>query len=71
MSEPTRTYTNGEISVEWRPELCTKCESCWRGLPAVFNPEKRPWVTMAGATTEQITAQVNECPTGALSIGKA
>lgn len=63
-----RTYTNGEINVKWQSDLCTKCEACWRGLPAVFDPSARPWVRMSAATTEEIRSQVEKCPSGALSI---
>lgn len=63
-----RTYTNGEINVLWDSDLCTHCKNCWLGLPEVFNPDMRPWVNMEGATTQQITEQVNECPSGALLV---
>lgn len=63
-----RKYTNGEITVHWQSELCTHCEACWKGLPAVFNPESRPWVNMVGATTKEIADQVEQCPSGTLSI---
>lgn len=61
-----RTYTNGEINVLWDSDLCTKCETCWRGLPQVFNPSARPWVNIEGASTEEIVEQVKQCPSGAL-----
>lgn len=69
MSQPTRVYSNGEISVEWRPELCIHCQACINGLPQVFDLNKRPWVNIHGATTEEIRKQVTECPSAALSIG--
>lgn len=61
-----REYTNGELTVLWDSDKCTHCEACWRGLPQVFDPNARPWVNMAGATTEEIFAQVAQCPSGAL-----
>lgn len=72
MNPPTRTYSNGQIIVEWRPELCVHCENCFRGLPSVFDPSKskRPWVNINGATTVEIERQVADCPSGALSITK-
>jgi putative redox protein len=70
MSTPTRTYTNGEIVVEWRPELCIHCQECFNGLPQVFDPNKRPWVNINGASSQEIIDQVNKCPSQALSIGK-
>lgn len=69
MSEPTRVYENSSIRVEWRPELCIKCQLCHTGLPQVFDPEKRPWVNIEGAEPEAIAKQVARCPTGALSLG--
>lgn len=68
MSEPTRSYDNGEIVVEWRPELYVHCEVCISGLPQVFNLQARPWVNVNAATTEEIRNQVRQCPDGALSI---
>jgi uncharacterized Fe-S cluster protein YjdI len=64
----TRTYDNGEIKVLWQSELCTHCGECHKGLPAVFNPDARPWVNMNGATSEEIKTQVEKCPSGALTI---
>ena len=63
-----RRYTNGEITVVWEPSKCLHSQTCFRGLPTVFDPRKRPWVTMAGAPTEAITAQVGRCPSGALTL---
>lgn len=68
MSDPTRSYDNGEVIVEWRKELCVHCEVCVIGLPQVFNVNKRPWVDVSTATTEQIVSQVELCPSGALRI---
>ena len=63
-----RDYTNGEITVLWRPDKCVHCKACINGLPAVFDMDKRPWVNMAGATSDEIRKQVAECPDGALSV---
>ena len=60
-------YTNGPVTVVWKPEFCKHSSRCVTQLPKVFNLQERPWVNMQGATTEQIAAQVNKCPTGALS----
>jgi uncharacterized Fe-S cluster protein YjdI len=48
-----REYTNGELTVLWDSDKCGHCELCWRELPSVFNPEARPWVSMAGGPTDQ------------------
>jgi putative redox protein len=67
MDEPTIRYTNGEITVLWKPKRCIHSGTCVRGLPRVFNVAARPWVNMLGATTEEIRAQVERCPSGALT----
>lgn len=61
-----REYTNGELTVLWDSDKCTHCEACYTGLPQVFDPNARPWVNMAGATTDEIFVQVAQCPSGAL-----
>jgi uncharacterized Fe-S cluster protein YjdI len=65
--DTTREYTDDKITVVWKPDLCIHSSICWKGLNAVFNPDKRPWIMMNGATSEQIAGQVDKCPSGALS----
>ena len=62
-----KRYTNGEVTVVWQPSLCVHSAICFRGLPAVFNPLRRPWVVLDDHTTDAIIAQVEDCPSGALS----
>jgi len=68
--EKKHTYTNEDITVVWKPELCRHSARCATQLPTVFNPAARPWINMDGATSEEIREQVAKCPTGALSIAK-
>jgi uncharacterized Fe-S cluster protein YjdI len=67
MSLDTLKYTNGEVTVVWKPKTCIHSTICWKGLAEVFNPKERPWIKMEGATTEKIIEQVRHCPSGALS----
>lgn len=68
MNEITKRYSNGEVTVVWKPSLCTHSTNCFRGLPEVFDPRRRPWVTIDGAESAAVVAQVERCPSGALSI---
>jgi uncharacterized Fe-S cluster protein YjdI len=68
MPKQTHRYTNGEVTVIWKPEQCIHSKICWTQLRDVFDPAKRPWVNMEGADTQAIIDQVKKCPSGALSF---
>ncbi|HKK74381.1 MAG TPA: (4Fe-4S)-binding protein [Saprospiraceae bacterium] len=63
----TKEYTNGEVTIVWKSNLCTHSKNCVNGLPAVFDVEARPWINAEGASTQDIIDQVNKCPSGALT----
>ncbi len=70
MKSVTKHYSNGEVTIVWKNEMCIHSTICWKnatGLPDVFNPAERPWIKAEGATTDQIISQVDKCPSGALS----
>lgn len=61
-------YSNGDVTIVWKPELCIHSANCVKGLPEVFHPNDKPWITPEKANSEQIIAQVAKCPSGALSM---
>ncbi len=66
----TKKYSNGEVTIVWKPGQCIHSAICWKhpdGLIRVFNPSERPWIKPDGASTKEIIEQVNKCPSGALS----
>ena len=67
MENIIKKYSNGEVTIVWRPGLCQHAAFCWKGLPGVFDPNARPWIDPSGASTEEIIGQVEKCPSGALS----
>lgn len=62
------SYTNGEITVVWKSDLCTHSANCVRNLSEVFQPKERPWIKIDGADSAKIVETVGKCPSGALSI---
>ena len=63
-----KTYPKEDIKVGWGASKCTHSANFVKGLPSVFDINKRPWINVEGATRQQIIDQVAKCPSGALSI---
>tara|TARA_B100000780_G_scaffold267800_1_gene225206 strand:+ start:1793 stop:1996 length:204 start_codon:yes stop_codon:yes gene_type:complete len=63
-----KEYTNGEITILWKPELCIHSGVCVKTLPQVYNPKERPWIKIENATSVELVKQVSKCPSKALSI---
>ncbi len=61
-------YPNDEITVVWRPPLCQHSGICINGLPEVFDVQRKKWINLNGASSEEIIDQVKKCPSGALSF---
>lgn len=67
MSKDTHKYTNGEVTIVWKPGICIHSGICARGLPGVFDPKRKPWIDMSQSDTDRMIEQVKKCPSGALS----
>ncbi|MES2776292.1 MAG: (4Fe-4S)-binding protein [Bacteroidota bacterium] len=67
MPQKTFHYTNGDITIAWKPEICIHSTICFKGLSEVFDPRRKPWIDMGRVATERIMDQVSRCPSGALS----
>ena len=67
MRNITKKYTTDELTVIWKPQLCTHSAKCFNGLPNVFDPRVKPWITPENATREEIMKQIDQCPSKALS----
>ena len=63
-----KEYSNGEITVVWKSELCQHAGICVKTLPKLYNPKERPWIKVENATTEELKDQVNQCPSRALTF---
>lgn len=65
--EIVKEYSNGELTVIWKPKKCIHSEICVKTLPEVYNPNEKPWIKPGNATTEQLKDQISKCPSGALT----
>lgn len=63
----THEYSNGEVTVVWKPDVCIHSGNCAKNLAAVFRPQERPWIQVENASSEEIMRAIDKCPSGALS----
>ena len=66
MSGRVQSYENEEIVVTFDPERCQHTAICLRGLPQVFDIKRKRWIDVKGANADQLAAQIDQCPSGAL-----
>ena len=62
-----RTYRGPAIEVGFDIDLCIHAAECTRGLSAVFDRARQPWILLDNANAEEVSAIVERCPTGALT----
>ena len=62
-----KEYKNEDITIHWEQSKCIHAGVCVRTLPQVFNPKERPWIKIENASSEELKAQITNCPSGALS----
>ena len=63
-----KEYSNGEITIKWQPKKCQHAAVCVETLPKVYKPKAIPWIVIENATTEELKAQIRNCPSGALNF---
>jgi uncharacterized Fe-S cluster protein YjdI len=61
-----KTYADTEVDVSFDPEVCIHAAKCGRGLSAVFDTQRRPWIVPNAAEADEVVAQVGRCSSGAL-----
>jgi CDGSH-type Zn-finger protein/uncharacterized Fe-S cluster protein YjdI len=67
MPEKVRTYESPAIRIVYDPVRCIHAAECVRGLRAVFDPDRRPWIDPSNAAADDVAAVISRCPTGALA----
>jgi uncharacterized Fe-S cluster protein YjdI/CDGSH-type Zn-finger protein len=66
LTDNLRHYANETIDISYDARRCIHAAECVRGLPAVFDTSRRPWILPDAASADAIAAVVEKCPTGAL-----
>lgn len=66
MSDKVYKYEGKDIIVEYSLKRCIHAAECVKGLTAVFDPNKKPWVEPDAASADELAAVIERCPTGAL-----
>jgi len=62
-----KQYKNEDITIHWDQSKCIHAGVCVKSLPNVYNPKERPWIKIENASSEELKAQIDKCPSGALS----
>ena len=63
-----KAYRSEKITVSFDLTRCIHSEECVRGLPEVFDTEKRPWIQPDRSNPDRVAEVVTRCPTGALQF---
>jgi CDGSH-type Zn-finger protein/uncharacterized Fe-S cluster protein YjdI len=59
-------YEGEKLTVLYDVARCIHAAECVRGLPAVFDAQRRPWVTPDAAEAGEVVDVILRCPSGAL-----
>lgn len=65
--EIVKEYTNGDLTVIWKPKKCVHSEICIKTLPKVYDPNAKPWIQAENASIAALKAQISKCPSAALT----
>lgn len=82
MEEDLHEYVGEDVEVTYDVRRCIHARECVRGLPAVFDPDRRPWIDpdavrasdasqsdadgSSTAGADELAEVIERCPTGAL-----
>jgi CDGSH-type Zn-finger protein/uncharacterized Fe-S cluster protein YjdI len=59
-------YPGTGITITYDARRCIHAAECARGLPAVFDSQRRPWIAPDAGEPRLIAETISRCPTGAL-----
>ena len=62
-----KTYKTDDLTITWEPDKCIHSAICFKGMPEVFDPRRKPWIVPENNSTDNIVSQIKKCPSGAIS----
>jgi len=65
--EISKEYEKGDFTIVWKPKTCIHAATCVKTLPEVYDPNAKPWIKPENGSIEALKAQIDQCPSGALS----
>jgi uncharacterized Fe-S cluster protein YjdI len=69
--ESVKEFSNGDVTVYWKSELCIHSANCLIRLPEVFNSKRKPWINIHASSSKEIMKTVDTCPSRALTYLKS
>ena len=52
--EIIKKYSNGELTIVWKPKLSIHAGECVKRLPEVYDPKAKPWINAENGSTEDL-----------------
>lgn len=62
-----REYQGDGIVVTWESARCQRATECVRGLPAVFDRNRRPWIVASAADVDQPVTVIDGATAGSFA----
>lgn len=63
-----KAYLGRDVNVTFDGEVCIHAAECVKGLPAVFDTGRKPWILPDAAPADDVVRVVDRCPSGALLV---
>ena len=62
-----KRYQKDDLTIVWEPGKCIHSGVCVQMLPGVYDPNAKPWIQPENASVKDLKAQIDKCPSGALT----
>ncbi|MCC5913696.1 MAG: CDGSH iron-sulfur domain-containing protein [Balneolaceae bacterium] len=66
MDKKILKYDSEDIKVTYDLKRCIHAAECVKGLPEVFDPNRKPWIKPENGEANAVADVIEKCPTGAL-----